>query len=487
MREQQQHPNNRAQPEFLTTPRMKLTWLPEPELLFANSHRHINPKIGISLFGPKSLNTPRHKSEIHIGFVGEARAIEHVRQLMADCSKGVMAEDIENGSLPFSGNSEELGYRFKITFSEDILEKITNTEKEHIFEGIDSEIHFNRMVDLIEEKVNLVCEKDHPLDYIFIVLTEEVFERLKVVYTADPLTGEGSVKRNFRRALKARLMKYQKPIQIIRESTTGYTDDKRDLQDLATRAWNLFTGMYFKVGGLPWGPTGLQPSTCFVGISFFKPLGQPNYMRASIAQAFDENGDGLILRGQKFRWDDELGKSPHMPENLAKQLIGEVLSRYQSECKHLPRRVVIHKSSRFETGELDGFKRALTGISEYDLVTVGTTGDFRLFRSGEYPPLRGTIMNIGDNYFLYTTGYIPEIGKYPHGHVPAPLRIVDHYGDTIENQLLQELFVLTKMNWNTANVDGAYPITLQFARLVGDILREIPENQEPNPKYIYYM
>lgn len=259
------------------------------------------------------------------------------------------------------------------------------------------------------------------------------------------------------------------------------------MQDLATRAWNIFTGMYFKVGGLPWGPTGLQVSTCFVGISFFRPLGQPSYMRASIAQAFDENGNGLVLRGQKFRWDEEFGKSPHMPEKLAKQLVDEVLHRYQIECKHSPRRVVIHKSSRFEPDESEGFKKALTGISEYDLVTVGTTGNFRLFRTGEYPPLRGTVMNIGDNHFLYTTGYIPELGKYPHGHVPAPLRIVDHYGDTAEPQLLQELFVLTKMNWNTANVDGAYPITLQFARLVGEILREIPETQEPNPKYIYYM
>jgi hypothetical protein len=71
--------------------------------------------------------------------------------------------------------------------------------------------------------------------------------------------------------------------------------------------------------------------------------------------------------------------------------------------------------------------------------------------------------------------------------VPAPLRIVDHYGDTSKNQLLKELFVLTKMNWNTANVDGAFPITLQFARLVGEILKEFPENETPNPKYIYYM
>ena len=96
-------------------------------------------------------------------------------------------------------------------------------------------------------------------------------------------------------------------------------------------------------------------------------------------------------------------------------------------------------------------------------------------------------MQIGNNYFLYTTGYIPELKKYPHGHVPVPLRIVDHYGDTAPTQLLNEILSLTKVNWNTTNVDGVFPITLQFARLVGEILREIPDDQTPNPKYSFYM
>ena len=210
-------------------------------------------------------------------------------------------------------------------------------------------------------------------------------------------------------------------------------------------------------------------------------------MRASIAQAFNEHGDGLVLRGQKFRWEEELGKSPHMPAHLAQQLIDEVLERYKIECKQPPRRVVIHKSSQYTHDERDGFTDALKNISEVDLVTVGTSGNFRLFREGEYPPLRGTLMHIGDNYFLYTTGYLPEIKKYPHGHVPAPLRIVDHYGDSSKTKLLNEILTLTKMNWNTANVDGTFPITLQFARLVGEILREIPEDRTPNPKYSFYM
>ena len=167
-------------------------------------------------------------------------------------------------------------------------------------------------------------------------------------------------------------------------------------------------------------------------------------MRASIAQAFNEHGDGLVLRGQKFRWDDNLGKTPHMPANLANQLVREVLEMYRTECKQLPRRVVIHKSSRYTPGERHGFTEALEGIHEVDLVTVGATGNFRILREGIYPPIRGSLMEIGDIHLLYTTGYIPELKKYPHGHVPAPLRIADHYGDSSKAQLLNEILILTK-------------------------------------------
>ncbi len=59
---------------------------------------------------------------------------------------------------------------------------------------------------------------------------------------------------------------------------------------------------------------------------------------------------------------------------------------------------------------------------------------------------------------------------------------VDAKGD-----LHHEVLTLTKMNWNSANMDGLMPITLRFSRLVGDVLREVPDDREPQPKYKFYM
>jgi hypothetical protein len=50
-----------------------------------------------------------------------------------------------------------------------------------------------------------------------------------------------------------------------------------------------------------------------------------------------------------------------------------------------------------------------------------------------------------------------------------------------------KILLLTKMNWNSANFDGLFLITLTFARTVGEILREVPANAVPESKYSYYM
>jgi hypothetical protein len=47
----------------------------------------------------------------------------------------------------------------------------------------------------------------------------------------------------------------------------------------------------------------------------------------------------------------------------------------------------------------------------------------RVMRHGEYPPPRGACLSLGDRRYLYTTGYVPSLGRYPHGHVPTPVQV----------------------------------------------------------------
>ena len=48
--------------------------------------------------------------------------------------------------------------------------------------------------------------------------------------------------------------------------------------------------------------------------------------------------------------------------------------------------------------------------------------------------------------------------------------------------LVKEMLVLTKMNWNGTQFDGALPITLKAGRL-----KYVPEGTIPDPRYRLYM
>jgi hypothetical protein len=50
----------------------------------------------------------------------------------------------------------------------------------------------------------------------------------------------------------------------------------------------------------------------------------------------------------------------------------------------------------------------------------------------------------------------------------------------------KELLVLTKMNWNSTEGIGRYPITISFARKVGMLMTELSDNQAPSPSYRFY-
>lgn len=468
-------------PLELAPPRTVAEWLDEPDLMFAHGNLSPDPKVGIPLYGPRSLGTSRHKSEIHVGFIGTSETVAKAQTLYQRCNQGIDGDDDHD---PFPGCTPNEGFRCDLTT--DLTEIIRQHEYDLILGERKKRQKFETLLKVLEQKMNLVTGRDHPKDYIVVALPDELYNKCRSVEYTE--TGVGRIYRNLRRSFKAMAMHFEQPTQILLEKTIDTFGTNKTTVHPAQVAWNLFNGMYFKVEGLPWGPTGLRPGTCYIGISFFRPLGDSTSLRTSVVQAFDENGEGLILRGHKFHWDEKkYGKSPHLPADQAKILIDMVLEQYRYENgDRLPHRVVIHKTSRFESEEHQGFRQALREVSEIDLVSLAPTSDARLLRTAKYPPLRGTVFHAGDISYCYTSGYIRGKG-YPHGHVPSPLQIADHKGDTSRTELLREVLVLTKMNWNSANMFGLMPITLRFSRLVGDILREVPENEKPKSKYKFYM
>jgi hypothetical protein len=210
-------------------------------------------------------------------------------------------------------------------------------------------------------------------------------------------------------------------------------------------------------------------------------------MRTSMAQAFTAAGDGYVLRGETFEWD-EGNPAPRLSKKLAASLLHDVIDLYKKQNRgSLPSRLVVHKSSRFSEDELAGLAEACSLIPRKDFVAIGSR-NLQFYRRGDYPALRGTYIKFSDtDLALYCSGYVPFLRTYPGARVPRPLEILEHYGDSSWLDVMREILALTKMNWNSADFSGREPITLAFARRVGQVLAEIPQGGKVLPEYRFYM
>jgi hypothetical protein len=204
--------------------------------------------------------------EIHVGFIGTSETVDKARKLYERCGGGIDGNDDYH---PFPGCSPDEGFR--CTLTTDQSEIIRQHEYDQILSLHRKREKFEMLLSVLQQKMYLITERDHPLDYIVVAMPDELFKKCRSVEYADK--GIGKVYRNLRRSFKAAAMRFDTPTQIVLEKTIDTFGTDKTTVHPAQIAWNLFTGMYFKVEGLPWGPTGLAPGTCYIGISFFRPLG----------------------------------------------------------------------------------------------------------------------------------------------------------------------------------------------------------------------
>jgi hypothetical protein len=298
--------------------------------------------------------------------------------------------------------------------------------------------------------------------------------------------------------LKAEAMSLRRPLQVIRPATYDEKMRRRQkqntsrfqsLQDEATRAWNIHTALYYKAGGVPWrlirDPSLL--SACFIGISFYTTLDRSSVM-TSMAQVFNQRGEGVIVRGGAAQVSKE-DRQPHLGREDAFKLLKNSLDRYREEHKTLPARVVLHKTSSFDRDELEGFRDAVLDreIDYYDFLSISDS-DTRLLRYGVYAPLRGTLLTLsGREQVLYTKASVDFFQAYPGMYVPMPRLIRCEEVSEAPAALAMEILALTKMNWNNTQFDGSLPITLRAAKQVGSLLKYIPEGTPVEAQYRYYM
>jgi hypothetical protein len=464
---------------------LRIECLPEPVLMFGAKATGVEPRRMMARYGAADkVCAPK---QLRLGIVGPSADVQYAKNWLPRLNSVAIArERSAKRYRDWPGAQQVLGLSFVV--DDRFVRPLDDDRLKFALQRTSPAERFDEVLDLFDARIQGLFGDTRP-DCIIVCLPEEladlrisnprlsakereVLERLQreeeqaqmslfqptpeELKAAEELrtTAEDLLFRTFYRALKARVMTHQNPVpvQVIRRET--FTRPDEEGQSFATRAWNLGTSLFYKAGHEPWRPGDLSSNTCFVGISFHHlKRREGDVVYASVAQAFSNDVEPFALKGSLIPHNQRRDRQPYLTASQSEALMSDVLDKYKDRAGMLPGRVVVHKTSTYQPEE---------------------------------ETWRGTLCNIGEESYLFTSGYISWWDEYPGPHIPAPLEI-GSCGSTDIRERAREVLALTKMNWNSSEGLGRFPITVSFARRVGMLMTELPENQIPNPSYRFYM
>jgi len=496
---------------------IQLEVLPEPQLVFASGQLGVDPRVMMARYGAADKSPGK---DIRLAIVGATSEVQLARQWLVHLN--LMSAAHEKNSRRYRdwpGGQHAFGVAF--TVDDRFVRIVDQNRLEMALQNPAQVSRFEELLDLFDSRIQSLFGDVRP-DCILVCLPDELadlrisnpklseveraaLERLQDEEESQQLSlfqpspeelaaaeelrtqAEDLLFRTFYRALKARVISQPNavPIQVMRRDT--FLRPTGEGHSNATRAWNVATSIFYKAGREPWRPSGLPKNTCFIGISFHHlKRREGDVVYASVAQAFSNEIEPFALKGATIPRDQRRERQPYLDQTQAANLIGDVVDKYEALSGMTPTRIVVHKTSMYQPEEEMGFRSiAHTRVPVCDLIWIRSTA-LRLVRKGMQEPWRGTLCLIGEESFLFTMGYVSWWNEYPGPYIPAPVQI-GSCGQTDLRQRALEILALTKMNWNSSEGIGRYPITLSFAKKVGMLMAELPEDQIPNPSYRFYM
>ena len=486
---------------------MKAQVFDEPEVEFAGGIRHVDPRFGVADYGPVDLGTSGAPREIRVGIVGPADGIEGARRWLERCREPIPAKAGDRSPRlfrDFPGFDTDVTFRSRLVFDDGLTRTISNRALTKAISRPGA-LGVVDAVDLYAAEASDLAATNR-CDVVLCARPDDLEDQELTLRAEDEALDGPSVpvderRVDFRDLLKAKVLGTAPPLQLIRSSTWDPSRARvqksgrgrgapRQMQDEATRAWNIHTALYYKAGGVPWRlvRSSSDLSTLFVGVSFFHSP-ERDLVHTSVAQVFNERGDGVVVRGGPAarRKDD---RQPHLSEDDSQSLLSEALTVYRREHHHFPARVALHKTSEFDDAEIRGFEAAAdaNGIDHLDLVWVQSSEQMRLFRTGDHAVLRGTFVRLEERRaVLFTRGTIDFYRLYPGMYVPVPLGLRVALAEHGVDHLAEEVLALSKMNWNQSQLDGRLPITLRAAARVANVLKHVPAGAPVAPSYASYM
>lgn len=290
--------------------------------------------------------------------------------------------------------------------------------------------------------------------------------------------------------------------QIIEESTINDTGSYCQI------FWWLSLAFYVKAMRTPWTLANMSPDTAFAGIGYGvkkDPHGKSEIV-LGCSHIYNAKGEGLKYKLSKVEnpvFDKK--KNPYLKYDEAFKLGVSIRELFMKSMNELPKRVVVHKRTPFKQEEIKGITDALkrAGIDDVDLIEINVEDSFRFLaqkinygsiETDGFPLSRGTCIQIAPfQALLWTHGIVPSVRNdnyryYAGGRsIPAPLKIVKHYGKGDLYTIANEILGFTKMNWNSFNLYTKLPATLDSSSILARVGKLLSKYEGKTYDYRYFI
>lgn len=495
------------------------TLLDEPELEFRFGQKMTRPQAGLSLFGPYDADAGTSPRGISYAIIGCRTGIDSFKTFAKMMRASVPSPEGKKAAIwpMFPGFDVAFGLDWpeEPAWEEEInRDSFLAAANQH---DIYQRVH--QVVNLILDPIEKAQKRDERPRVLICVVPDEVWKNCRPKQTLKDGLGEKisaseisdrtrgrrllwddfdqevyQLAPDFRRQLKARLMAYDMPVQIVRESTLALEQEKRfayrGLTPLSDRMWNLATAFYYKCGGKPWRLATAREGVCYVGIAFrLQNPAESSRNGCCAAQMFLNDGDGVVFLGESGPWYAPESKQFHLTSEAAQSLLRGVVKTYTDLHGKPLKEIFLHARSGIDKEEYDGYCAAVPSETKVVAVRVRSESrSIRLFRQGTRPVLRGTFVRAAERRaYLWASGFKPELTTYDGKGMPVPLCLEVQHGDADIVQVAKDVFGLTKLNYNACKLGDSQPVTVGFSDAVGEILISNPSVKNRRPQFRFYI
>jgi len=250
---------------------------------------------------------------------------------------------------------------------------------------------------------------------------------------------------------------------------------------------NLASAIFAKAGRIPWVlESEMKNTDMILGLSVSnvvtyknKAGGFPKF--AGCVNVFDNHGKWMFLEGTAKLYEHD---KPTRLEQL-KALISNAVEKFRAVKKTLPKSIIIHYYKKFGKEEILSTKAILkdvVGDCNLTCVSIDSSHPFRLYdrKTGDGSFPRGAYVYLRHNEaLLSTTGETPIAGRRMGTPKLLDIKIVQRAepfsGKNGIDEIVSQVFALTKLNWATATPMVREPVTLEFSRAIAYLAAAMSE------------